>query len=246
MKFNVKPALHSILVYMKRYIVSMVVIAATIGTFTLLANSESNEQPQTNQTTTNTSPLASNRAYEYSNSTEVTIPTGKEIATFAGGCFWCVEAVFQETQGVDDVISGYAGGTEAEPSYEDVTKGLTTHREAIQFTYDPAKITYDEILDIFWQSIDPTDAGGQFVDRGFIYTTAVYYHDEAQRQTAIGSVEELRQGRDYTDQIATELLPFTTFYPAEDYHQDYYKKASENYKRYESGSGREEYKNSIL
>jgi peptide methionine sulfoxide reductase msrA/msrB len=175
--------------------------------------------------------------FDYASSTEVVVPDNKEIATFAGGCFWCVEAVFQETAGVDNVISGFGGGQEIAPSYEQVVNGLTEHRETIQFTYDPAVISYVNLLDIYWQAIDPTDAGGQFVDRGFIYTTAIFYHSEDQRKVSIASIEELRRARSI-DTIATVVLPFTTFYPAEEYHQDYYLKSSSQYKNYESNSGR--------
>ena len=114
--------------------------------------------------------------------TPVEIPEGKEIATIAGGCFWCTEAVFQETEGIDDVISGYAGGQEVNPTYQAVYTNSTGHREAIQFLYDPSKIAFEEILDILWQAINPTDDGGQFVDRGFAYTTAVFYHNDEQKQ----------------------------------------------------------------
>ena len=224
----------------------LIVGLVAVGVITVAATYDSSEQfstattPEQSQSTQ----AAEQPEFEYAPTTEVTIPNGKEIATFAGGCFWCVEAVFQETAGVDDVISGFAGGEEISPSYDQVAYGLTGHREAIQFTYDPLIITYSGILDILWQSIDPTDDGGQFIDRGYIYTTAVYYHDEQQKEVTDKSVATLLADSGY-DQIATDIVPFTTFYPAEEYHQDYYKKSADRYKQYESNSGRSEYKDNL-
>ncbi len=177
--------------------------------------------------------------------TPVSVPAGLEVATFAGGCFWCVEAVFQETNGISDVISGYAGGQEVNPTYRQVYTGSTGHREAIQFYYDPEIISYTQILDILWTAIDPTDDGGQFVDRGFAYTTAIFYHDVFQQENAEASLDLLSQSGRFDQPIVTPILPFTTFYPAEEYHQDYYLKAPTQYERYESNSGRDEYKEQI-
>lgn len=165
-----------------------------------------------------------------------------QVATFAAGCFWCTEAVFQETPGILDAVSGYAGGTEANPTYEDVYTQNTTHREALQISYDPEIISYEEILDIFWRSIDPTDSGGQFVDRGFSYTTAIFYHNEEQRLAAEASLSELEQLPEFISGIATEVLPYSTFYLAEAYHQDFYLHSAERYENYKNASGREEYK----
>ncbi len=170
------------------------------------------------------------------------IPDDAAVATFAGGCFWCVESVFQETAGVSNAISGYAGGSEVDPTYQDVYTGRTGHREAVQVYYDPAVITYSELLDVFWRAIDPTDAGGQFVDRGFPYTTAVFVRDEAQRAAAQESRDALAESGVFDQPIATPVLPFTTFYEAEEYHQDFYLKSADRYDRYEAGSGREEFK----
>jgi peptide methionine sulfoxide reductase msrA/msrB len=174
--------------------------------------------------------------------TEVEIPEGPEVATFAGGCFWCIEAVFQETEGISAAISGYAGGQEEDPTYEEVYTETTGHREAVQVFFDPEVITYMEIIDIYWKSIDPTDPGGQFVDRGHSYTTAIFYHNEEQKKIAEQTKMELEDSSVFEESIVTEILPFTTFYRAEEYHQDFYQKSSDRYQNYESASGREEFK----
>jgi len=162
-------------------------------------------------------------------------------ATFAGGCFWCSEADFEKTDGVVEVISGYTGGATADPSYEEVSSGRTEHLEAVQVIYDPAKITYKELLDVFWRHVDPTDSGGQFVDRGAQYRTAVFYHDEEQRLAAEASRQELDRSGRFKKPVVTEILPLTRFYAAESYHQDYYKKNSLRYSLYRQGSGRDQF-----
>jgi len=167
------------------------------------------------------------------------------VATFAAGCFWCMEATMQETEGVTEVVSGYAGGDEADPTYEDVYKGKTKHRESVQVHYDSSIISYEDLLRIFWQNIDPTDDGGQFVDRGFSYTTAIFYHDEEQKNLAEQSKVFLEEERRFDVPIATKILPYTTFYRAEEYHQDFYKKSGTRYKNYKDASGREEFKDSV-
>lgn len=166
---------------------------------------------------------------------------GESKATFAGGCFWCMEGPFETLQGVTDVISGYAGGEEANPTYEGVSSGTTGHREAIQIAYDPAKISYGELLDVFWRQIDPTDGGGQFADRGRQYQTAIFYHDAEQQDLAEASKAALAESARFDKSIATEILPFRSFYPAEDHHQDYYKKQPARYSSYRSRSGRGPY-----
>ena len=165
-----------------------------------------------------------------------------KIATFAGGCFWCMEGPFQEQDGVEEVIAGFAGGQEKNPNYELVVSGATGHRESVQVFFNPEKITYKELLDTYWLQIDPTDPGGQFADRGNHYTTAIFYHDEEQKKTAEESKSEKDKSGKYEKEIVTEVLPFSTFYPAEDYHQDYYLKQTDQYKRYEVLSGRQKYK----
>ena len=166
---------------------------------------------------------------------------GKEIATFAGGCFWCMEHPFDQLEGVDEVISGYIGGNTTNPAYEDVSTGTTGHLEAVQITFDPQRISYTKLVDLFWRQIDPTDAGGQFVDRGTQYTTAIFYHSEAQRLAAEKSRAEMEKSQRFSRPIVTKIIPATTFYPAETYHQDYYKKNQIHYRFYRSNSRRDQF-----
>lgn len=161
-----------------------------------------------------------------------------ETITLAGGCFWCTEAYFQEKEGVVDAVSGYAGGDAATASYLAVSGGATEHREAVQITYDPTVISTEEVLDIYWSHIDPTNTEGQFADRGFQYTTAIFYQNDEQKEVALDSRTRLEQSGLFDSPIATEILPFTSFFKAEEYHQDYYKKASAYYERYKKASGR--------
>ncbi len=161
-----------------------------------------------------------------------------QTITLAGGCFWCTEAYFQEHPGVIDAVSGYAGGSEQDASYLKVSKGTTAHREAVQITYNPQVITTEEILDVYWSHIDPTNTVGQFADTGFQYTTAIFYHTDDQKEVALDSKKRLEQSGLFKKPIATEVLSFTNFFRAEEYHQDYYKKASDHYERYKKGSGR--------
>ena len=162
-------------------------------------------------------------------------------ATFAGGCFWCIEAVFEELEGVSEAISGYTGGDTPDPTYEAVMTGKTGHYEAVEVLFDPSQITYWELLDVFWRSIDPTDPAGQFADRGSQYETAIFYHDEEQRILAEKSKEELQNSGNFQDDIVTRILPVSVFYQAEEYHQDYYKKNLIGYQWYYIGSGRADY-----
>ena len=160
-------------------------------------------------------------------------------AIFAGGCFWCVESAFEGTPGVGEVISGYTGGTGDNPTYEDYAeKG---HVEVVEVAYDPSKISYAELLNIFWHQINPTDPGGQFVDRGPQYRSAIFYRNEEQKKLAEESKEKLDDSGRYGKPIVTEILPSGKFYPAEEYHQDYYKKHSIKYKFFRFNSGRDQY-----
>jgi len=161
-----------------------------------------------------------------------------EIITLAGGCFWCTEAYFQEEEGIVDAVSGYAGGEESNASYLSVAKGTTKHREAVQITYDPNIISTEEVLDIYWSHIDPTNTEGQFADKGFQYTSAIFYQNKEQEAVARDAKMRLEKSGVFAKPIATEILLFTTFFKAEEYHQDYYKKASDHYERYKKGSGR--------
>jgi len=164
-----------------------------------------------------------------------------DTATFAGGCFWCMEAPFEKLDGVVSVVSGYAGGKEVNPTYEQVSGGKTGHMESIRITFDPEKISYDELLDIFWRQIDPTDSGGSFVDRGLQYRSAIFCNSQAQRTAAEKSRQTLEQSGRYNKPVVTEIINDDTFYPAEEYHQDYYKKNPIRYKFYRHGSGRDQF-----
>lgn len=172
-------------------------------------------------------------------------PARYEKATFAGGCFWCMESAFDGVEGIVDVVSGYAGGQEPNPSYEEVSTGRTGHVEAVQITFDPEKISYEKLLDIFWRHIDPTDPEGQFADRGPQYRTVIFYHSDEQKRLAESSKEKLSKSGKFSKPIVTDIKPFTTFYPAEDYHQDYHKKFPARYQQYFSGSGREAFIRSV-
>lgn len=163
---------------------------------------------------------------------------GYQTITLAGGCFWCTEAYFQEEEGITDAVSGYAGGDEENASYLMVAKGTTKHREAVQVTYDPNVISTEKVLDIYWSHIDPTNKKGQFADKGFHYSTAIFYQSEEQEMVAKDSKKRLEKSGVFDKPIVTEVLPFITFFKAEEYHQDYYKKSSDHYERYKKGSGR--------
>jgi len=201
----------------KRFIVPFLALAALVVGLTFLSHATQEESAMTD-----TSKL--------------------EVATVAGGCFWCVESDLEKLPGVAKVESGYAGGEEASPSYEEVSSGTTGHREAVQVWFDPSKITYREVLDHFWKHFDPTDDGGSFGDRGFQYSSAVFYHSEEQRAEAEASRTALAEsGRLGDKPVVTPILKFTSFYGAEEYHQDYYKKNPARYKTYRYFSGRDRY-----
>ena len=170
-----------------------------------------------------------------------TEPNNYKTATFAGGCFWCVESDFEKVDGVIEAISGYAGGEEPNPTYKQVSAGGTGYAESVQVRYDPQKITYRELLDVFWRHVDPTDAGGQFVDRGSQYRSAIFYNDEEQKRIAQESKAELEKSGRFSKPIVTEIVPLGKFYPAEEYHQDYYSKNPLRYKLYRFGSGRDQF-----
>ena len=161
-----------------------------------------------------------------------------EVATFAGGCFWCMVKPFDEQPGIKRVISGYTGGFVENPSYQQVCTDTTGHYEAVQITYDPEVFPYEKLLELFWQQIDPTDPGGQFYDRGQSYQTAIFYHNEMQKRLAEESKKVLQESGKFSKPIVTPLLPAKTFYPAEEYHQQYYKKNRAHYESYHIGSGR--------
>lgn len=164
-----------------------------------------------------------------------------KLATFAGGCFWCMEPPFEKLEGVRSVTSGYTGGTEINPTYEDVSAGITGHYESVQIVYDDTIIKYEDLLQVFWRQIDPTDANGQFVDRGKQYRSAIFYHDDQQKLLATESLQQLQESGRFDKPIVTQLLSTKPFYTAEEYHQDYYIKNPIRYKYYRNGSGRDQY-----
>lgn len=163
----------------------------------------------------------------------------QETATFAGGCFWCMEAPFDKLEGVISVTSGYTGGSVRNPTYEQVSAGGTGHAEAVQIIYDPGKISYSKLLDVFWHNIDPTVKDRQFCDRGHQYRSGIFYHNEEQHRAALQSKTALEKNKPFREPVVTEIVLASEFYPAEEYHQHYYKKNPLRYKYYRSGCGRD-------
>jgi peptide-methionine (S)-S-oxide reductase len=171
-------------------------------------------------------------------------PTGRAAeratATFAGGCFWCMEVPFEGLPGVSSVTSGYSGGQKKNPTYEEVSAGVTGHAESVQIIYDPARVTYEQLLEIFWHNIDPLQANAQFCDHGTQYRSAIFYHDDAQKAAALASRDQLAASGRFKKPIVTEIVAFKVFYPAEEYHQDFYKKSAFRYQTYRMGCGRDQ------
>ncbi len=173
---------------------------------------------------------------------KTSVPDGPRAeAVFAGGCFWCTESDFEKIDGVIEAVSGYTGGQKPNPTYKQVAAGATRHAEAVKVVYDPDRISYAELLEIFWRSVDPTDDGGQFVDRGYQYRSAIFYANEEERRMAEDSRDRLAASGRFDRPIVTEIVPLGTFYRAEEYHQDYYKKNPIRYDWYRSGSGRDQF-----
>ncbi len=170
---------------------------------------------------------------------------GIKTAILAGGCFWCMEHPYEDLPGVAKVLSGYTGGKKKNPTYKEVASGLTLHVEAVEIHYDPGKISYNDILEIFWRNIDPTDAGGQFVDRGKQYAAGIYYQNDQQKRIAEQSKENIGNSNRFEEEIVTKIVQAGPFYPAEEYHQDFFKKNYIHYKIYRAGSGRDEFINRI-
>ncbi len=164
---------------------------------------------------------------------------GLAKATFAGGCFWCMVHPFDELPGVVSVTSGYTGGTKKKPNYEEVSAGTTGHAESVEIVFDPTKISYEKLLDVFWHNIDPTTKDREFCDTGHQYRTAIFYHDENQKRLAEASKQALEKSKPFPGPIVTEIVPASIFYPAEEYHQNYYKKNPIRYKYYRWGCGRD-------
>ena len=168
-------------------------------------------------------------------------PNSNHVATFAGGCFWCMEPPFEKLNGVQEAISGYMGGQALNPTYQQVSAGGTGYQEVVQISFNPQIISYEKLLEVFWQTMDPTDSMGQFVDRGDQYQSTIFYQDISQKDLAEKSKTELEKKKIFDKPIVTKIIPATKFYPAEDYHQDYYKKNPIRYKYYRYRSGRDQF-----
>lgn len=182
--------------------------------------------------------LLANTAYSQEDTTNTLT---LEKATFAGGCFWCMQPFFDKTKGVKETSVGYTGGQTKNPTYEQVSSGTTGHAEAIQIIYDPKEVSYQKLLDIYWRNIDPTTKNQQFFDRGTQYRTAIFYHNEEQKRLASESKVQMDASGKFKKPIVTEIVAASEFYPAEEYHQKYYKKNSLQYKAYSTGSGRDRF-----
>ena len=222
---------------MKRLIpVLAFALLLTFGTLACSGNTEADPMPAAQSEASSDGSAASSSAAAAADA-----PDGEGLAkaTFAGGCFWCMEPPFDKIDGVVSTLSGYAGGELKDPTYEQVSSGGTGHAEVVQITYDPEKVSYEQLLEVFWRNIDPTDAGGQFCDRGDQYRSAVFTHDDQQRRLAAASKESLESSGRLGKPIVTEIEPLDVFYPAEEYHQDFYEKNPARYKSYRFGCGRD-------
>jgi peptide-methionine (S)-S-oxide reductase len=171
--------------------------------------------------------------------TKLEVPPGDAVATFAGGCFWCMEGPFDHIPGVVATIVGYTGGKTADPTYPQVSSGQTGHAEAVAVVYDPKKVSYEKLLEVFWVNVDPTTSDRQFCDAGTQYRSEIFYHDEAQRRAAEASRAQVERTKKFKEPIVTKIESAGTFYPAEDYHQDFYIKNPVRYQLYRTGCGRD-------
>ena len=214
---------------MKRILLIIAILAAALAVVRF-ANSQIDSE-------------SANQSSQETASTAVVPSSGKSgaVATFAGGCFWCIESTFEKLDGVSEAVSGYSGGQTENPTYYEVSKGNTGHTETVQIYYDPKVISYEELLYHFWRDIDPTDSDGQFVDRGDHYRPAIFYHNEQERQWALASREALDQSQRFSNPVTVEIAPFDQFYKAESYHQNYHVTNSLRYKLYRKGSGRDRF-----
>jgi methionine-S-sulfoxide reductase len=172
---------------------------------------------------------------------KIVVPPNSAAAVFSGGCFWCIQPPFDDARGVLATYVGYTGGSTQNPTYDEVSSGDTGHRESIEVFYDPSKITYKQLLDIFWRNINPTQTDGQFYDIGSQYTTAIYYANDTEKREATESRDALQKSGKFTDPIATKILPLGKFWPAEEHHQKYSHKNPDHYEDYHSASGRDSY-----
>ena len=178
-------------------------------------------------------------AQAHSQAAKPAVPAATAKATFAGGCFWCMEPPYDKLPGVVSTIAGYMGGKTKNPTYESVSTGTTGYAEVVQVEYDPAKVTYEKLLEVFWRNVDPTQRDGQFCDQGTQYRTAIFYHSEEQKKLAEASKAALEKNKPFKGDIVTEITAAPQFYRAEEYHQDFYKKNPTRYKVYRSGCGRD-------
>ena len=201
----------------------ILLIANSITTLAFTGSSESQKSPST------------------MTKSDIKIPANAKKVVFAGGCFWCMEAPFEKLDGVYQVLSGYSGGEKANPPYGEVSGYKTKHLEVVEVTYNPKKLSFDDLLEVFWRSLDTTDAGGSFYDRGNQYTSAIFYNNPGEKKLATQSKDKLQKSARFKKPIVTPILPAKPFYPAEDYHQDYYIKNPSHYKRYRTGSGRDRF-----
>jgi len=183
--------------------------------------------------------LAASTAWVGSASAQQKPPPGLDTATLAGGCFWCMEPPYDELPGVVSTTSGYIGGHKKDPTYEEVSGGSTGHTEAVQIVFDPKKVSYEKLLEVFWRNIDPTTPNAQFCDHGSQYRSGIFFHNEEQRRLAVASRDQVERTKRFREPIVTEITAATVFYPAEGYHQDYYKKNPLRYKFYRSNCGRD-------
>src|SRR5213592_4913006 len=182
--------------------------------------------------------LSSAFALGFASAEDSSAPSKTKTAIFAGGCFWCIQPAFDKANGVIKTVVGYSGGTEPNPTYQLISSERTNYRESIEITYDPAKISYEQLLDIYWRQIDPTQADGQFTDIGPSYRAAIFYGNEQEKKIAEASKEKLARSGTFNKRIVTEILPAMKFYPAEVYHQKYYQQNPEHFEAFEEGSGR--------
>lgn len=211
-----------------QYFYSVVAITLIIPVFFILYN---------NFSSTHSKPIQNN----IQSQTQTQIPAGNKTAYFAGWCFWCMEGPFESTPWVFDAFAGYAGGAQADATYEKVWSGKTGHREWVQVIYNPKIITYKELVKIYFQQIDPTDPDGQFADKGFQYTTAIYYQDQDEKKIIDDYIKSINDSKKFKVNVQTKVVPFTTFFKAEEYHQDYYKTSALRYNQYKKGSGRADF-----
>lgn len=229
-------------------IIGNIIILTTAGLLLFFAHAETKEIKKNikNQKPENIKVKSMNKAHpDKKIADSKNAPPTIEKATFAGGCFWCVEAVFEKIPGVENVLSGFSGGKKENPSYKEVSSGQTKHVEAIQIFFNPNIVSYENLLDVYWKNIDPTDSKGQFVDRGAQYRPAIFYHNETQKKLAEKSKKALAQSGFFNKPITTEIIPYSNFFKAEEYHQDYYKKNPIRYWFYRSRSGRDSFLNKI-